>query len=196
METSPHLFKTLVGSRLYGLGHEHSDFDYRGVKTTPLGPLLLAKGTKNEQVKYEDQDTTWYEGSHFVRLLMGGNPTMLEMVYSLELHNPELLEQLGLLKLLDSQNVLSSTKGYIKGALAKPTNKGLACGVLYVGLYQHFFAGKDMKFRVGLARSLREGRHVEVAAKGLTAFLEAQEDVFERRADQSHAHHLIKAWYA
>lgn len=194
METSPHLFKTLVGSRLYGLGHEHSDFDYRGVKTTPLGPLLLAKGTKNEQVKYEDQDTTWYEGNHFVRLLMGGNPTMVEMVYSLELHNPELLEQLGLRKLLDSRNVLSSTKGYIKGALAKPTNKGLACGLLYMGLYRHMFETYDMRWVVGLARQNRQGEKLNGAQSLLERFLE-HEDVYERRADQSHAHHLMKAWY-
>ena len=110
------LFRATVGSRLYGLHTEESDHDRRGVKVSPLGELLLTADVgKNISSKDNDGDLTLYELNHFVRLLMKGNPTMLETWYSLSLENPALAEKFA--PLLDSGEALRSLKGYLSGAL-------------------------------------------------------------------------------
>ena len=189
------LFTTLVGSRLYGLEGPGSDYDYRGVKLTPLAELLLAKNTKNEQVKDEENDTTWYEGNHFLRLLIGGNPTMLEVVYSLRLHNPAFLRRYPLEELLDSQKALRSLQGYIKGTLAKPTHKGLAAGVLYIALYHHLFnPERKMEFWIRFAQRVRRGECLNMASRYLNRFLD-HEDEYCREADLDVAADILKLWY-
>lgn len=188
-------FTTLVGSRLYGIHKEGSDFDFRAVRATPLGDLLLARGTSNEHVKQEEGDLTIYEAHHFVRLLMGGNPTMVEMVYSLRKFDPDRAHFYGLEHLLDSGNMLRSLKGYWKGALAKPAPKQLGAGILYLCLYHHLLGGVEIRdSHLSLVEDIREGLHQDVA-KDLLKHEFDLEDEYNKTANQDHAKMLLAHWY-
>lgn len=151
------LFKVTVGSRLWGLNTPESDYDYRAVKVTDLGELLLSRGTSNEQKKVDNNDVTTYELHHFVRLLMGGNPTMLEMVYSLKKENERQYHSLGLAYLLDPHTSWKSLQGFLTGMDRKGTPKGFATGYCYMWMYNYFFATVPDEFNKELAQRLRKG---------------------------------------
>lgn len=200
------LFRTTVGSRLYGLHTEESDHDRRGVKVTRLGDLLLDPQTgKNTQRVDEEGDLTLYELNHFVRLLMQGNPTMLETWYSLSLTDESLAGRFA--PLLDSGQALKSLKGYLAGATAlyekKPTEKkawkNMAGGLTYVWLYYKLFEdGLDFSLFEDLARGCRAGDADALTQThlNLLVFLSAMEDLAQKKADRSYAMQLLENMYA
>ena len=78
METE--IIKVLIGSRAHGLANENSDYDYRGVFALPTQQLLTVNGDKPKTrwVEGKKDDTSW-EISHFLRMAVKCNPTILEV---------------------------------------------------------------------------------------------------------------------
>ena len=69
------------GSQAYGLAHEGSDLDLRGVYVAPTNDFLRL-GTPREQVVIHDPDATVFELRKFCRLAAAGNPNILEMLFT------------------------------------------------------------------------------------------------------------------
>lgn len=70
----------LTGSRLYGLDHADSDYDWKGVYQAPLRTVLSLGGAK-ESYSTKEPDFTIFELSKFVGMLLKANPTVLEMLW-------------------------------------------------------------------------------------------------------------------
>jgi hypothetical protein len=76
------LFEAITGSRAYGLEHEHSDTDIKGVFVMPKEHFYGFKYIS--QVNNATNDEVYYELRKFLELLVKNNPTMVEL-----LHTPE-----------------------------------------------------------------------------------------------------------
>jgi predicted nucleotidyltransferase len=72
---------TVSGSHAYGLAHEASDLDLRGVYVAPGADLFKADLVR-EQVVLHDPDTTIFELRKFCKLAAAGNPGALEMLWT------------------------------------------------------------------------------------------------------------------
>jgi predicted nucleotidyltransferase len=80
------IFKTLVGSRLYSLNTDESDWDYRGVGLPSASDLL---GLHDNALKHWDTvndastpgETSFYMITKFFLLLEKSNPTLTEMLF-------------------------------------------------------------------------------------------------------------------
>lgn len=109
------LCKTLVGSHMWGLNHAGSDKDYRIVEASPLITLLSPSHTtdRNAHKQHQESDTTYYEARAFLKLLMSGNPTLLEVVYSpfKETIGPA-WDNIDFANMIDSQRLVDAHVGY------------------------------------------------------------------------------------
>ena len=206
------LFRTLVGSRLYGLHTEDSDHDYRAVHMTPLGDVLLGTGGDKNTHTQDDEgnDVTSYELRHFVKLVMGGNPTMMEMLFSLRLSGRHKLFSY-FKPLLDEENMNTSWRGYTKGALSafrkEPyTQKSLKhlSGVLTYGFVNSSVLADSEDFmRDGLpptrelAQRCREGDTmiVKEVLKRYENWPEGSLMPFKKKADMRYAQNLLLDLY-
>ena len=81
------LFGRLGGSRSYNLNHENSDRDYGGVYIMPTRDFVslspppdILEGTSADKVK--NPDHAFYEIFKFCNLLIKGNPTIIEMLFT------------------------------------------------------------------------------------------------------------------
>jgi len=71
----------VVGSTLYGMAHEGSDVDTLGVFVSPTDEVLSLDGIRHETVVHSDPDSAHHEIGKFIRLCLGCNPTVLELLY-------------------------------------------------------------------------------------------------------------------
>jgi predicted nucleotidyltransferase len=74
------LLSGVVGSVAYGLATPDSDLDILGIFAVPTAQL---HGLRQPQQTYTatGPDYTYHEVTKAVRLMMGGNPTVLELLY-------------------------------------------------------------------------------------------------------------------
>lgn len=76
------LLEGIVGSTAYGLAHEHSDIDKKGIFAVNTRDLL---GLGTPKSVYEQHsplpDITWYEAKKWAELALRCNPNILELVY-------------------------------------------------------------------------------------------------------------------
>ena len=77
------IYLTYAGSRAYGLNNENSDYDLRGV-FVPTDKYLLGL-SECEQVADSITDTTIFAFNKFIKLAMGCNPNIIELLAT----NPE-----------------------------------------------------------------------------------------------------------
>lgn len=75
------LYDAQVGSRAYGLHRLDSDEDRKGFYVAPL-PMLLGLHTPPEQINRPDVDHVYYEVGKFCRMVLAGNPSILEALWS------------------------------------------------------------------------------------------------------------------
>lgn len=75
------ILKALVGSRLYGLETEDSDYDYVGVFVRPTEEIL-AFGNEEDTYVSKNPDTTLHEVRKSMYLAYKCNPTVLEILYA------------------------------------------------------------------------------------------------------------------
>jgi uncharacterized protein len=70
----------LTGSRLYGLDHADSDYDWKAVYKAPTLDFLGLHQPAQTQTS-KDPDFTAWEVGHFISLLLKSNPTVMEMLW-------------------------------------------------------------------------------------------------------------------
>lgn len=68
------------GSHAWGLAHEASDIDLRGVYVAPSRDFFRL-GSMREHVEMQNPDITVFELRKFCRLAAAGNPNILEMLF-------------------------------------------------------------------------------------------------------------------
>lgn len=69
----------VVGSQLYGLAHEGSDYDWQGVYMAPCEDFFGL--TRPQDSIRQGPDAVVHEIGRFCQLLLKGNPTVLEMLW-------------------------------------------------------------------------------------------------------------------
>lgn len=75
------LVRAIAGSKLYGLNTHESDDDFMGI-FIPSPEEKLGLSCREQIV--ESPDSTIYELGKYVRLAVGGNPTILQLLYTPE----------------------------------------------------------------------------------------------------------------
>ena len=75
------LVECIAGSRAYGLSHQDSDVDLRGVYALP-GSRYLALEPAPAQIHDERHNQVYYSLRRFLELLSVGNPNMIELLYT------------------------------------------------------------------------------------------------------------------
>jgi hypothetical protein len=77
------IMQAVLGSTAYGLAREGSDIDRLGVFVAPTLDVagLYWNGHKETVVRHEPSDTTHHEIAKFLRLALGCNPTLLELLW-------------------------------------------------------------------------------------------------------------------
>jgi predicted nucleotidyltransferase len=74
------LLSGIVGSTAYGLAGPDSDVDRLGVYAVPTQDLFGLHPQKESKVT-TDPDVTLHEAAKFCRLALGGNPTIMELLW-------------------------------------------------------------------------------------------------------------------
>ncbi|MEU3614629.1 nucleotidyltransferase domain-containing protein [Streptomyces sp. NPDC006872] len=74
------LLSGIVGSTAYGLAHKGSDIDRLGMFAAPTDELHGLHGPKESHVSTAP-DRTLHEAAKWCRLALGGNPTVMELVW-------------------------------------------------------------------------------------------------------------------
>lgn len=75
------IVKHLAGSHAYGTATPESDVDYRGIFCADPVNLLTPFFTVNEVTDLTEEDTKYYELSHFVKLCLDCNPNIIETLW-------------------------------------------------------------------------------------------------------------------
>ncbi len=101
------IYRVVVGSRAYGLDHEASDIDLRGIYLPPASLHWSIYGVP-EQLEREGEDACYWELQKFLSLALKANPNVLECLYSPQV---ELATPLAL-KLLEQREVFLSKMIY------------------------------------------------------------------------------------
>ena len=83
MEPKNIILKAVCGSRAYGLDNEQSDTDYKGVFVTPTREILSINSPKDtyDGKDADGNDFCYYEVQKFIKLALGCNPTILEILF-------------------------------------------------------------------------------------------------------------------
>jgi predicted nucleotidyltransferase len=75
------LLKGVVGSTAFGLNNEHSDTDYQGIFAVPTRMLLELDKNYQDSYEFKSPDTKYHEVGKYVKLALGCNPTILDMLW-------------------------------------------------------------------------------------------------------------------
>lgn len=75
------IFQCVVGSRAYGLDHDQSDTDYRGIYLPPADLHWSLYGVPDQLDREETQEQYW-ELQRFLVLALKANPNVLECLYT------------------------------------------------------------------------------------------------------------------
>lgn len=115
------ILEAIVGSQAYGLAHADSDEDRMGVFVAPLQKVAgLDWHARHETHVDPNVDATWHEVGKFLRLVLKGNPTIVELLFASKY---TILSSLGADLIarphdfLDGGNVKSSYLGYAGGQI-------------------------------------------------------------------------------
>ncbi|WP_432158317.1 MULTISPECIES: nucleotidyltransferase domain-containing protein [unclassified Streptomyces] len=122
------LLSGVVGSTAYGLAHEGSDVDRLGVFAAPTEELHGLRAPKESHVSTAP-DRTLHEAAKWCRLALGGNPTVMELVWLpadlYEVRTPLGEELIGLRSsLLGADRVRDAYLGYAAQQFRKLLSRG------------------------------------------------------------------------
>jgi predicted nucleotidyltransferase len=101
------IYRCVVGSRAYGLDHDDSDFDRRGVFLPPAELQWSLYGVP-EQLDYNATEEVYWEAQKFLTLALKANPNILECLYSPIVEHATALAQ----ELLDMRQAFLSKMVY------------------------------------------------------------------------------------
>ncbi|WP_416977420.1 DNA polymerase beta superfamily protein [Streptomyces sp. T028] len=128
MTVSNILLSGVVGSTAYGLAHAGSDVDRLGMFAAPTEDLHGLHTPKESHVSTAP-DRTVHEAAKWCRLALGGNPTVMELVWLpdelYEVRTPLGDELIGIrTTLLGAQRVRDAYLGYATQQFRKLQNRG------------------------------------------------------------------------
>lgn len=174
------IHKVLVGSRLYGLHRQDSDYDFRGVIITPLREKLYASAG-NRHRKSITTDVTYYEFDHAMKLLQGGNPTMIETFFAPT--DESNLPDFDPYEVIDFDQMVMSAKGFATSQIRQlqkhpdPKRRGKAIVSGLTGLSLIQLISQEVGWippsseQIQLWRSIRDGQILEEGTKLLTEYI-------------------------
>lgn len=114
------IYSCIVGSRAYGLDHDASDVDRRGIYLPPADAHWSLYGVP-EQVQDERSDECYWELQKFLTLALKANPNILECLYTplVEQATPLARELLDMRGIFLSRLVYQSYGGYVMSQFKK-----------------------------------------------------------------------------
>jgi predicted nucleotidyltransferase len=117
------IYRCVVGSRAYGLEHDGSDTDRRGIYLPPAQMHWSLKGVP-EQIQNEATQEVYWELEKVIRLALKANPTVLEALWSpiVEYASPLAQELLAMRGTFLSKLVYQTYRGYAENEYIKLEN--------------------------------------------------------------------------
>ncbi|MGZ3679932.1 MAG: nucleotidyltransferase domain-containing protein [Ktedonobacterales bacterium] len=114
------IYRCIVGSRAYGLDHDASDVDRRGIYLPPADTHWSLYGVP-EQVQDERSDECYWELQKFLTLALKANPNILECLYTplVEEATPLAQELLAMRGIFLSRLIYQSYGGYVMSQFKK-----------------------------------------------------------------------------
>ncbi|MCX6077935.1 MAG: nucleotidyltransferase domain-containing protein [Chloroflexi bacterium] len=114
------IYSCVTGSRAYGLDHEGSDTDRRGIYLPPA-ELHWSMFALPEQLENEATQQCYWELEKFINLALRANPNILECLYSplVETATPLAQELLDLRAIFLSQLIYQTYNGYVMSQFKK-----------------------------------------------------------------------------
>lgn len=151
------IYRCLLGSRAYGLAHEESDSDRRGIYLPPADLHWSLFGVP-EQLENRETDEVYWELRKFVTLALKANPNILECLYTpiVELTSPVADELLRMRASFLSKLVYQTYNGYVLSQF-----KRLEQDIRTVGTIKWKHAMHLIRLLIAGVTVLREG-HVPV----------------------------------
>lgn len=86
-------FTAIGGSHSYGLAHEESDIDIRGIYIANFDDFLCLRNIR-DSYNYNNPDFVLYELNKFCNLAASANPNALEIVYGIKLGSNRIFEEI------------------------------------------------------------------------------------------------------
>ena len=124
---SPHvIYRCRVGSRAFGLSHEGSDDDLRGIYLPPADRHWSLKKLPEQVERIEDGiDEVYWELEKFVRLALKANPNILETLWTPDvLHSTPVGDELRAIRsAFLSKHVYKTYSGYVLSQFRKMKNR-------------------------------------------------------------------------
>ena len=158
------IYRCVIGSRAYGLEHDESDTDRRGVYLPPAEMHWSLYGVPEQLEDHNTQETYW-EMQKFLVLALKANPNVLECLYTpLVEHATELArEMLAMRESFLSKMVYQTYNGYVMSQFKKLQtdlrNKGHVKWKHVMHLIRLLLSGIDV-LRTGVV-SVYVGEHRE-----------------------------------
>jgi uncharacterized protein len=114
------IYRCVVGSRAYGLEHEHSDTDLRGIYLPPADLHWSLYGIP-EQLESQETEECYWELQKFLLLALKANPNILECLFTplVEHATPLAQELLDMREAFLSQLVYQTYNGYVMSQFKK-----------------------------------------------------------------------------
>lgn len=114
------IFRCVIGSRAYGLEHDASDTDRRGIYLPPAYAHWSLYGVP-EQIDNPQTQETYWELQKFLTLSLKANPNVLECLYSpmIEHANPIASELLDMRSAFLSRLIYQTYNGYVMSQFKK-----------------------------------------------------------------------------
>ena len=114
------IFQCVIGSRAYGLDHESSDTDRRGIYLPPADLQWSLYGVP-EQLENDETEECYWEIEKFLKLALKANPNVLEVLYSpiVEKATPLAQELLDQKHIFLSRLVYQTYNGYVLSQFKK-----------------------------------------------------------------------------
>ena len=155
------MYRCVLGSHAYGLAHDASDVDRRGIYLPPAELHWSLFGVP-EQLEDKESDEVYWELRKFVMLALKANPNILECLYTpiVELATPLAEELLGMRGRFLSKLVYQTYNGYVLSQF-----KRLEQDLRTAGTIKWKHAMHLIRLLLAGVTALREG-HVPVRVEG------------------------------
>jgi uncharacterized protein len=147
------IYRCILGSHAYGLAHEESDVDRRGIYLPPAEMHWSLFGVP-EQLEDRETDEVYWELRKFVTLALKANPNILECLYSpvVEMKTPIADELLAMRGSFLSKLVHQTYNGYVLSQF-----KRLEQDLRTVGTIKWKHAMHLIRLQIAGITALREG---------------------------------------